>query len=517
MQENLNAMQESLYGIEEGDISHEFDAKEIKQACEHNLDLWAGILAPEECLSPFADFHNALFSLLTEACKKPKHDQKFAIGVPRGMAKTHFIKLLIAHLVTFTHHRFILTIGNTATLAQNVIGDATSLLDSPNYVSLFGSWRHGCETDNKEEKTFTFRGKQNIIKALGCGGSVRGINKNNARPSIIIMDDMQDYENSQNPILSKALYKWMRGTLIPAGSPHGCIVIYIGNMYPRVDDENKQPCCILHKLKLDRNWTSLIAGALIYNKDNELESLWEDVHPKQKLLQKLQEETDAGTPEIFFSEYMNDPECKSLSLSFKLEDIQVNPYREEFDLGQFLIIDVATDKKTSDEVVISRFSRQMDKHLLVECRHGKFSPSEIITEALEMATTNGCSLIAVESVNFQYALLHFFQKAAQSLQIEGIMFVEVHPKGLSKNQRIKVMFSQLAKGEIHLSPDIANLVKNQIMQFNPLKTNNQDDILDTLAYVTQVESLYGPLIHRLIDMRQEQGSLPIDYEDCLSF
>ena len=128
--------------------------------------------------------------------------------MPRGFAKTQFIKLLIDAIITYTHHRFILTIGNTATLAQNVIGDATGMLDSPNYVSLFGSWRCGQEVDNKEEKTFNFRGKQNVIKAMGCGGSVRGINKKNARPSIIIMDDMQDYDNSQNPLLSKDLYRW---------------------------------------------------------------------------------------------------------------------------------------------------------------------------------------------------------------------------------------------------------------------------------------------------------------------
>ena len=148
------------------DTPTEFDAQEIRQACEHSLDLWAGILAPEESISPFADFHNALFSLLMEACKKPKHFQKFAIGVPRGFAKTQFIKLLIDAIITYTHHRFILTIGNTATLAQNVIGDATGMLDSPNYVSLFGSWRCGQEVDNKEEKTFNFRGKQNVFSSL---------------------------------------------------------------------------------------------------------------------------------------------------------------------------------------------------------------------------------------------------------------------------------------------------------------------------------------------------------------
>lgn len=97
------------------EVSNEFDAQEIRSACENNLDLWAGILAPEESTSPFADFHHALFSLLTEACK-PKHFEKYAIGVPRGFAKTQFIKLLIDNIITFTHHRFILTIGNTATL-----------------------------------------------------------------------------------------------------------------------------------------------------------------------------------------------------------------------------------------------------------------------------------------------------------------------------------------------------------------------------------------------------------------
>lgn len=499
--------------IEDGNVPSEFSIQEVLSAAENSLDFFAGLAAPEECSAPFADFHKVIWQLLTDALRAPARDASFAIGVPRGFAKTHLIKLLTAWTFLHTHHRFILTIGATGKLAQNIVGDASAFLDAPNIQSIYGNWRIGIETDNIEEKVFNFRGKTNILRGQGAGSAVRGINKGNARPSVIIMDDMQDLENSQSPEQAEQLFRWMRGTLLKAGSPHGCIRIYIGNMYPTVENKEKQPCCILRRLQKDRNWTSLIAGCLVYSPSGDLISLWEDVHPKEKLLRQLQEDMEAGTTDIFFSEMMNDPECKSLSGSFDLSKIQVSPWKEEFDLGQFIIIDLATDKKNSDDVVILRVARQMEKHVAVEAKVGRFSPTEIIDEALQMATTHGVSVIAVESVNFQYAMLHFFQLAMQKLNLQGIQCVELQPRGVSKNQRIRLMFTQLQDQSIHISPELIHEVKNQILQFNPRKTDNRDDLLDCLAYITQVEKEYGPIIHRVF--RQEHSNMDEDYLDCL--
>jgi hypothetical protein len=122
---------------------------------------------------------------------------------------------------------------------------------------------------------------------------------------------------------------------------------------------------------------------------------------------------------------------------------------------------------------------------------GRFNPGETISEALRLAILHKCNVIAAESVAYQASLLYWFGVVAQSLMIAGIEFVPVHPKGLSKNARIKTMLTNLVTGKIKLGKHIRIRVIHQIINFNPLKTDNVDDLLDILAYLYQVLDEYG--------------------------
>jgi len=68
--------------------------------------------------------------------------------------------------------------------------------------------------------------------------------------------------------------------------------------------------------------------------------------------------------------------------------------------------------------------------------------------------------------------------------------VPIAPKGVPKNTRILQMFRQLIKGEIHLHERTFSQITNQIDQFDPSIKTNKDDILDTIAYIDQVQNEY---------------------------
>ena len=57
------------------------------------------------------------------------------------------------------------------------------------------------------------------------------------------------------------------------------------------------------------------------------------------------------------------------------------------------------------------------------------------------------------------------------------------------------MFLQLLKGEIAIHPSCHAATYLQITQFNPLKRDNTDGLLDLLTYAPKVLELYG---HQLI-------------------
>jgi hypothetical protein len=79
--------------------------------------------------------------------------------------------------------------------------------------------------------------------------------------------------------------------------------------------------------------------------------------------------------------------------------------------------------------------------------------------------------------------------------IQGVEPVEVYSGTTSKNSRILAMFMQLLKGEIMVHPSCHAAAFIQVSQFNPMRRDNTDGILDLLTYAPKIMELYG---HQLI-------------------
>jgi reverse gyrase len=175
------------------------NANEAAEASRKDFNFLAMLVSPEEFVFLFPPFYIALFSLLTTFNKRV---QRFAIGIPRGFAKTTYIKLLCIWYILFSAKKFILIIGASEKLAVNTLADICDMLGGRNILTLFGNWEAQIEEDTKEQKVFYFRGRHIILKAIGAGTSIRGINRKSSRPDVMIMDDVQRREDAENKELS---------------------------------------------------------------------------------------------------------------------------------------------------------------------------------------------------------------------------------------------------------------------------------------------------------------------------
>ena len=124
------------------------------------------------------------------------------------------------------------------------------MLNEPNIKTIFGDWKLGCEKDTQDIKKFGFRGRNIILAGIGAGGSLRGLNLKNERPDVMVFEDVQTRECADSEVQSKALLQRMLGTAMKAKSPHGCIYVFLGNMYPT-------KWSILKKLKENPRWDTL--------------------------------------------------------------------------------------------------------------------------------------------------------------------------------------------------------------------------------------------------------------------
>lgn len=460
------------------------DSTEAQRLARLDMNFLAGLASPEDFTMPFPDFFVALFQLITEF-KEPL--ERYALGFPRGFAKTSWIKVVLLWLVLFSSKRFLLIVGQTESHAANIIADVIDLLEHPNIVALFGSWKTEVLVDQGTFKVFRYRGRVVIIRGIGTGGSVRGINRNNARPDVILMDDIQKREDADNPELADALMRWMLGTLMKARSNSGCLFMYVGNMYPRN--------CILHKLKNNPEWTSVITGGILADGT----SLWEELRPIKELMSEYRSDAAAGHPEIFLAEVLNvvqDDVASGINLHL-LPHLPDYFNLAEAD-GSFILIDPSSAKKQADDCAISHFSVLDGIPVNDEIERGIFTPLQTIEKAIALGIRMNTRLICVEDVAYQSSLLFWFEHYCENNGIEGFIFLPVSPKNRNKNVRIKAGLINWLHGKMYVAPKIRSIIMAQLEEWNPLKSDNKDDIIDPLGYAEEVLREYGPHIVKQI-------------------
>lgn len=465
--------------------------QDIIHAIKTDLNTLAATAMPEDYKFGYPPYYHALLQTLIEAVSKVRDFSQYALGLPRGFAKTTFLKLLVFWLIAFSDKRFILIVLSTNSMAENFLADMSDLLDEENIVTIFGDWRKTLTKDTAMTKEFTFAGRSIKLAAVGAGVSLRGIVRKNKRPDVQIMDDIQLREEADSPVLSTKLLNWMLGTLMYTRSNFGCQHIFVGNMYPTEH-------CILRKLQLSPDWLSFITGAILADGT----SLWEDLHPVESLYEELAKLSRIGRADIFMAEKMNDPSTAA-STNFDLTLVkQFDPaVTGDMHQGNYLIIDPSGSKrktdgaaKDSDDTAFGYYELYDGVPHLRYVKAEIMTPKQTIKNALLLCGERNCRLIAVEAVAYQATLLFWFEEAMKELGIEGITLVPLQTKGLSKNSRIGVGIKQLQAGEISLNPDVVSLVTNQIYQFDPRKLTNKDDILDLVAYGPQVMVDYGDFV-----------------------
>jgi len=466
------------------------DSSSAAATAKADFNYLAGLALAGEFLFAFPKWYLVLFSLLTQFKNRV---ERFAIGLPRGFAKTTFIKILCLWYILFSHKTFILVVSASEKKATSILSDLEDMLSSPNIRRLFGHWDSALEENNNTTKVFYFRGRTIVLWAAGAGTSVRGINRKNQRPDVILMDDIQDKEDAKNKEMADDLLVWMLGTLMKARSPFGCIFIFVGNMYPQNS--------ILEKLKNNSQWVSLIVGGILADGT----SLWESLRPVEELLEEYQSDTEMGHPEVFISEVLNSTDI-ALASGIDISKIPTLPsyFKEILDEDQnageasFILIDPSGAKKKSDDCTINHFEVLDGKPIFDELVSGVFTPTETIKLTIDLAIRRNTRLICVEDVAYQSTLLHHFEQYCEREGITGFFFQPVSPRGQAKNNRIKRGVVKIIAGEIYLHPKVRSIVVSQYIGWNPLKTTNVDDVIDPIGYVEEVLQVYPDLAGRQI-------------------
>lgn len=450
-----------------------------------DINFFASLAIPDIMVSPLPYFYITAFNIIVD--RSPESTGKilrFALGLPRGHAKTTFIKILIAWLIVYDRANFILIICAVEDNAVNIVADVSRILGSPNIEAIYGKWNMYLSIDNKGTKEALYRGRVITLIAKGIMTAVRGLNSNNRRPDVIVCDDAQTRENDQSAAESNSLMEWLTLTLFKVIETRGDrLIVYIGNMY---SDK-----CILQKLKLSKSWITLIVGAILQTG----KPLWATIHSLESLKESYIHDADLGLGAQWFAEMMNDPRTVGTSLIADLSLLKVEKLHEVIYDGVFITIDPAGDRATSDDSVIVVHGILNSIGSVIEIDAGIYSPMETVNRALALAELHGASVIGIETVGYQVTLMYWFNEAIKHNSISNINIVEITPKNRSKTHRIQVFVVEAEEGNYTFASNrVKSIYAYQALAYKIGRKDNKDDILDCVAYGIDMRVDYWHLI-----------------------
>lgn len=459
---------------------------EARARCAVDINFFASLAIPMVMLSPFPAFYVAIFQMLVNRTPEQiGRILRFALGLPRGHAKTTFIKVLIAWLIVFDKAKFIIIICASEPLALEIVDDINDILGSDNIEQIFGKWTQQLTTDSKELKKAFYHGRNVTIAAKGEGSSMRGINIKHERPDIILFDDAQTKDCDESPVESAKFRRRFVATLKIIAPRGDRLVVYIGNMYSEG--------CMLYQLKQNTKWISLITGAILEDGN----PLWPELHSLEDLLDSYLHDVELGEEDVWFAEVMNDPIVAALSLLSS----QIPEYKEDFSVtmpdGVFLTIDPAGMKSTSDDNVIVTHYVHDGKGVVRRINAGIKDPEQLIKEALITAMDEGASVIGIEDAGYQQTLLFWTNKYMEAWGIKNIVVVPLKPKNRSKESRIRTFVFEVISGQYAIHAECRAQWLWQAMKYKIGKKDNKDDTLDATAYGLDMRSEYWPMITNL--------------------
>ena len=464
----------------------QINTTEIIHALEHDSEFFIQFFLGEELTHPVPSFHVDIFHLMTSTAVR-----LCAFAVPRDHAKTTLAKLAAVKYLLFTNFQFIIYLSNVSGTAIASCNDIIAFFESENFISVFGPVEFIKKQDGVGFYIFKIKipkpdGSWNtklcILKALGAGQSVRGINVYHRRPQLGIVDDLEDVENIATEELFMKLKKWFYGTFRKCLDKFNHKIIHIGNMIA-----NR---CLLKEHCKSEYWFSRIYGALLADGT----PLWPDAWPIDKLKEDFVEYLKAGMADIWFTEMMNMPIGIGKGL-IKADDIYYLPEIHPEDVEYACItIDLAISEKTwAHETVIAVHGWNGECWQSVDMDGGVgIDPINLFDRLIVLCYKWRVNVVGIESVAYQASLKFVFNFLCASRNIENIRFVDLYATG-RKLQRLSPWAGMIKAKEYALTEGDF-VITEQLLMYDPKIRDNDDDYIDAHSYVLQLINTWLPEI-----------------------
>ena len=492
---------------------------ELVKLCAVDSELYARSFFPQSFRNPSPSFARALW----EPLEDPKA-RLVNLVCFRGSSKTTRLRIFASKRIAYGISRTILCVGASEADAIRTVRWIKNRVER-NHL-----WRQtfGLEQGSKWEETqieikhTTFGHTINVI-AAGVTGSLRGINFDDYRPDLIIVDDPQTDETAateaQREKVTELLLGAVKNSLAPVtDEPNAKLVMAITPQHP--DDISQQA------LK-DTQWESRVfpcwtAATLDLGVDQQVSS-W----PERFTSVQLRDDKMAAIRRNRLSVFAREMECRLVSReTAQFRPTWLNIRDAAGPRGAYSVLAIDPVPPPSERQIQMGLKGKdweahyvwcrttgpdgVEYHLSDFARSRGHDPSWTIATGLGLARKWRVGRIVVDAVAYQRTLKWLFEKAMQ----RSGTYYQIVPvaDGMKKFARITNVIGGLAADHrLWIGPE-HTIFASQFEQFGPTYAGVDDD-LDASALALQ------ELSNQFIDKLDRTGFdlISTDLEDVPAF
>lgn len=410
------------------------------------------------------------------------------IQLPRGWFKTTVLRTLMSKRIAFGQARTILYVGKSDEHGtRSVSWIRKQVLFNDKWRNTFGLGKGAKFAEGTLEISHGVEGEPVYVTAAGITGSIRGINFDDYRPALIILDDIIDRESVHTPAARKKITELVHGDIkesleVATDNPFAQMV-YIGTP---LDSEDPGEMA-----KLDPEWVTFSQSCWTNEtKDLGIEdqvSAWPARFPTETLRKKKLAAIQTNKLYIFLAEMecrITSPETSSFDVSW-LKYYDILPPLEEV-TERILWIDpvpppsekqIAQGLAKKDYEAFAVVGRWKEKFIVLEIRSNKgHQPDWTIKTFFELCQAWRPREVWVEAVAYQRTLKWILEQAMMARRKFYAIFADDDRR--SKHDKIvDGLNGPASQGRLYIQPEMTTF-KGQFTA-HPQCTN--DDELEAVA------------------------------------
>lgn len=498
-------------------------AEEVWEELYRDKALFCRVVFPNRFKREFGPMHAGVFEALNDLSIR-----QLLFIMHRDFGKTSLLQLAdAAWNILFEEAHFIVPISCSATQAVMQSDNLRIELSSNEIIKKFwGDLKPESKVYpfSKEAWFVQVKGstRGTFVVPRGSGQQIRGLIFRDARPDLILVDDLEDPEELLSEDQRAKQKKWFFGTM--------------KNIVDIAEDDWRIVCmgtivhqdCILVDLKEDpKHWHCLDIPLCEEDSTQKfgLKTLWPQRFTQKIVDTMIDEARTHNQYDTWYMEFMNQISASEdmtfQRTMFKYYDPNIIDLNDAMVAQNVLLIDPAkTIKMNSAEsgFVVAGLPHKENKWYIRLAHGRKMHPNEVIAHALELCQMMNIRVVAVEETSLEEWIRHPFEDAARAKGM-SIKFIWVKSGGkgaASKKLRVGKLSTYYAEGVIEHNLPACTGLEAQLVGFPWSKRWDVMDALAILPKILEDGSMYFTYFGKQTEVDEEKDYQKLLDEDRLN-